>query len=133
MSINSVILEGRLTADPELRKAGEVSVTNFSLAVNRPKNKDGESVADFFNIQAWRGSAELICKHLKKGDRVAIEGSLRTNKFTDKEGQNRVSTYVHVDNVHFLSVKKKDAVNEAPAENVPDFTDINADDDDLPF
>ena len=133
MNINTIILEGRLTADPELRKAGEVSVTNFSLAVNRPKNKDGESIADFFNIQAWRGAAEHICKYLSKGDRIAIEGSLRTNKFTDKEGQNRVSTYVLVNNVHFLGVKKKDAVNEAPAENAPDFTDINADDDDLPF
>lgn len=132
-NLNSIIIDGRITADPELRKAGEVSVTNFSLAVGRPKSKDKESVADFINFQAWRGTAELICKYLKKGDRIAVIGSLRTNKFTDKEGINRTSVFVQVDKVNFLDVKKNVDAGAEEAGKEPDFEEVNADDDDLPF
>ena len=145
--MNVVVLVGRLTDNPELRKTGnDVSVTRFSIAVDRQFARAGEErQTDFINIVAWRQTADFITKYFTKGQRIGIEGSLRMNRYTDKEGNNRTTYEVVVNNAHFVE-NKRDSGNAgayAPAteqaapqsfsnSNSGDFTEI-AGDDDLPF
>ena len=89
--INNVVLMGRIGADPELRTttAGN-SITAFSIAVDRDYVKPGEErQADFIDIVAWRNTAEFICKYFQKGQMIAIQGSIQTRTYTDKQGNNR--------------------------------------------
>ena len=142
--MNVVVLVGRLTDNPELRKTNsDISVTRFSIAVDRQFKTGEERQADFINIVAWRQSAEFICRYFTKGQRIGIEGSLRMNRFTDKEGNNRTTYEVVVNNAHFVESKRDsgNAGGYAPAQAAPqsfsnsdsgDFTEI-ASDDDLPF
>ncbi len=106
--MNKVILMGRLTADPETRfTTGNIAVARFSLAVNRQgKPVEGQPTADFFNIVAWRTTADFVSKWFKKGQQVLVEGYLRNNNWTDKEGQKRYSVEVHVDQVYFADSKR---------------------------
>ena len=105
--MNVVVLVGRLTDNPELRQANNYSVTRFSIAVDRQFTKAGEErQADFINIVAWNKSAEFICRYFTKGQRIGIEGSLRMNRFTDKEGNNRTTYEVVVNNAHFVESKR---------------------------
>ena len=81
--MNVVVLIGRLTDHPELRKTNsDISVTRFSIAVDRPFKSGEDKQADFINIVAWRNTAEFVTRYFTKGQRIAIEGSLRMNKFT---------------------------------------------------
>jgi single-strand DNA-binding protein len=139
--MNVVVLVGRLTDNPELRKTNsDISVTRFSIAVDRQFKSGEERQADFINIVAWRQSAEFICRYFTKGQRIGIEGSLRMNRFTDKDGNNRTSYEVVAEAVHFVESKRDNANGEnAPSatqnasqnENTADFTEV--DDGDLPF
>lgn len=87
---NLVVLTGRLTADPELKTTQSgISVTSFSVAVNRPYRTVEEQQTDFINVVAWRKTAEFIAKYFKKGNMIGIEGSIQTRKYTDKNGNNR--------------------------------------------
>ena len=84
---NLVVLTGRLTADPELKTTNTgISVTSFSIAVNRRYRAGEETQTDFINIVAWRQTAEFITKYFKKGNMIGIEGSIQTRKYTDKNG-----------------------------------------------
>ena len=145
---NLVVLTGRLTADPELKTTPNgVSVTSFSIAVERRYKQGEERQADFINIVAWRSSAEFICKYFKKGSMIGIEGSIQTRKYQDKDGNNRTAFEVVANNVQFVEFKKADnnSDNNAPIdpENDPlnqlqdrlnEFEDLgNVDDEDLPF
>ena len=139
--MNVVVLVGRLTDNPELRQANNYSVTRFSIAVDRQFTKAGEErQADFINIVAWNKSAEFICRYFTKGQRIGIEGSLRMNRFTDKEGNNRTTYEVVVNNAHFVESKREGASNMGAEPVAPaysngsnsDFTEI-AGDDDIPF
>ena len=145
--MNVVVLVGRLTDNPELRRTSTgVDVTRFSIAVDRQFTKAGEErQADFINIVAWRQSAEFITKYFTKGQRIGIEGSLRMNRFTDKDGKNRTTYEVVVNNVHFVESKRDGGnANFVPAtqqQTAPasfsnsdsgDFTEL-ATDNDLPF
>ena len=86
--LNSVVLIGRLTADPELKHTQNGNaVTGFSIAVDRPYQKAGEErQADFIDIVAWRGTAEFICKYFKKGRKIAVQGAIQNRSYTDKDG-----------------------------------------------
>ena len=144
--MNVVVLVGRLTDNPELRKTNnDISVTRFSIAVDRQFKSGEERQADFINIVAWRQSAEFICRYFTKGQRIGIEGSLRMNRYTDKEGNNRTTYEVVVNNAHFVESKRDsgNAGGYAPAapasapqslsnSDSGDFSEI-ASDDDLPF
>ena len=106
---NLVVLTGRLTADPELKKTpSDVSVTNFSIAVQRAYKSGEEAVTDFINIVAWRSTAEFICRYFKKGKMIGIEGSIQTRKWVDNDGNNRTAFEVVANNVQFVESKRED-------------------------
>ena len=102
--LNKIILIGRLTKDPELRYTPNgTAVCNFTLAVERNfKNQDGERDVDFVGIVAWRKQAENCANYLSKGRLVAVEGSLRQNRWEDEDGNNRSKLEVNANEVQFL-------------------------------
>lgn len=106
--LNSVVLIGRLTRDPEARYlTSGVAVTNFSLAVDRSfKNRDGEKETDFFDCVAWRKLAETVAQHIRKGRLVAVQGRLQQDRWKNNEGQNRSKVQVVADEVRFLDWPK---------------------------
>ncbi len=146
--MNVVCLLGRLTATPELKTTQSgVSVTSFSVAVDRTyQPKGSERQTDFINCVAWRNTAEFLCRYFQKGQRIALQGSLQSRSYTDKNGNNRTVFEVVVDNAFFAESKG----NAAPrtdaqpmpsyAESAPAFSTAGANDfeeivgdDDLPF
>ncbi len=130
--MNVAILMGRLTADPELKYTiSNIPVCSFSLAVDRRVKSGEERQADFINIVAWRQTAEFVSKYFKKGQLIAVEGSIQTRRYQDKNGNNRTAFEVVVNQVHFA--ERRESVG-APANNsnTGDFAEI-AGDDDLPF
>lgn len=138
---NLVVLTGRLTADPELKTtANGISVTTFSIAVDRRYRSGEERQTDFINIVAWRQSAEFITKYFKKGSMIGIEGSIQTRRYQDKNGNNRTAFEVVANNVQFVE-SKKDSASSAASDtasfsnaDVNDFSDLgDVSDDDLPF
>ena len=131
MSINTAVIMGRLTADPELKTTSSgLSVLSFSVAVERNYQKEGEEKAvDFINIVAWRKTAEFVSKYFHKGSMIAVEGSIQTRKYEDKDGNKRTAFEILANTVSFCG---KEA-NSTPAESTP-FTDTDtADDEGLPF
>lgn len=119
--MNKVVLVGRLTADPELRQTQSgIASCRFTVAVNRRyKNEStGEYDADFISCQAWRQTAEFISKYFSKGKMIALEGSLRTGKYTDKNHSDvtHYTTDVFVDNVEFVG-SKNDSSGQAKTQN----------------
>ena len=138
--MNKVYEIGRLAADPELKQTGNgIAVTSFTIAVDRPYNKDKEKNTDWIDCVAWRNTAEFICKYFSKGDPIVIEGSLQTRMWTDQSGKKHKAVEVNVENVEFAPINKgaeKAAGNAAPlpvypAANADNFTVV--DDEDLPF
>ena len=105
--MNKVILIGNLTRDPELTETPSgVAVCRFSIAVSRDyANADGTRETDFFNITVWRGRAENCGKYLKKGNKVAVFGSLQNRSYEDKDGIKRNVTDVVANEVEFLTPK----------------------------
>lgn len=124
--INRVILMGRLVADPELKTTNSgISVTSFRIAVDRNYVKAGEQrQADFFDIVAWRSSAEFVCKHFSKGSLIAVDGQLQSRNYQTKDGQNRTAIEVQADNISFTG-ERKDKANEpvvsSPQANQPQY------------
>lgn len=138
---NKVILIGRLTADLELKQTQNgISVASFSIACNRPYNKDKEREADFINCVAWRGTAEFISKYFRKGNAIGVDGSIQTRKYTDKNGNNRTATEVLINNAFFVESKTSQggsqnttqAFAEPVSETIDGFAELG-NDDDLPF
>lgn len=100
--MNKVILLGRMVRDAELKMtASGASVCAFSVACDRPYTQDGERKADFINCVAWRQQAEFIAKHFRKGDRIALDGSIQTRSWNDQNGNKRYATEVIVDHAEF--------------------------------
>ncbi len=149
--LNVVVLTGRLTADPELRHTpNDVAVTSFSIAVNRRFARPGEErQTDFIDIVAWRNTAEFICKYFQKGQLIAIEGSIQTRTYQDKNGNNRKAFEIIARDAQFAESKRENisesGFGDAPAQsndisglnsyssgNNEDFQTIESDDD-LPF
>ena len=151
-NFNKVILGGRMTADPELKTTPSgIAVTTFTVAVNRRfggKN-EGEAQADFFNVTAWRATAEFICKYFKKASSICVMGSLQTRSWVDKDGQKRYATEIVADEAYFVDAKAEmpaaPAHQTAPAQSyIPDaYTQpipqsapnmqVLSNDDELPF
>ena len=126
--LNSVCLMGRLVADPELRHTQtQIPVTSFRIAVDRTFQPKGqEKVTDWIDIVAWRNTAEFVSKYFRKGSMIAIQGSIQTRSYTDKEGNKRTAVEVLADNV-FFGESKRDGGN-APSVNrydsqVPQFNE----------
>lgn len=151
--LNRAILMGRLVADPELRQTPNgVSVTSFRIAVDRNFNsKSGERQADFLDIVAWRQTAEFITRYFTKGRMIALEGSIQTRGYEDKNGNKRTAVEIVADNVYFADSKPAGGApaqpfappmpTQAPPEpsvsyasgDMGDFSEISSDSDDLPF
>ena len=137
---NTVILSGRLTANPELKATPNgVSVCSFTIAVDKRYKQGEEKQADFINIVAWRNVAEIVSKYFSKGSMIGIEGSIQTRKYTDKDGNNRTAFEILANNVQFMESKRDGAASQASATPTTfsnagfnDFEEISADDD-LPF
>lgn len=129
--LNRVILIGRLTKDPELRYTANstIAVCEFTLAVDRPVAKGEERQADFIPIVCWRQLAETCANYLRKGRLAAVEGRIQVRNY-EKDGRRIYVTEVIADNVRFLESNK---TPEAPASSILGGTDIDIDDDDLPF
>lgn len=110
MSVNRVVLIGRLTRDPELRTTNSgKNVVDFSIAVQkRMKPQDGSPDADFFRVKAWGQTADYVNSYLQKGRLVAVDGRLETRKWTDQNGTNRESVEVVADNVNGLDRPRDD-------------------------
>ena len=115
--LNKIILMGRLTRDPELRRTESgTAVCSFSIAVDRDfKSKNGEKETDFIDIVAWRATAEFVSKYFTKGRMAVVEGRLQIRDWTDKEGGKRRSAEVIADNVYFGDSKPKDSGSDVPA------------------
>lgn len=105
--LNSVCLMGRLTADPELKSTQlGVSVCNFRIAVDRTYTPKGqEKQTDFINIITWRSTAEFVSRYFRKGQLVAVQGSIQTGQYTDRDGNKRTTFDVVADNVFFAEKK----------------------------
>ena len=147
--LNKIILMGRLTRDPELRRTGTgTAVTSFSLAVDRDfKSQSGEKETDFIDIVAWRSTAEFVSKYFTKGRMAVVEGRLQIRDWTDKDGGKRRSAEVVADNVYFGDSKRdggdSSGYSAAPAyKNAApsnfnaggsEFAEIGEDDGELPF
>ena len=109
MSLNHIVLMGRLTRNPELRRTGSgVAVASFSLAVDRDfgGRDGGEKETDLIDIVAWRGTAEFVSKYFSKGRMAVVSGRLQIRNWTDKEGGKRRSAEVVADNVYFGEAKR---------------------------
>ena len=106
--MNKVIMTGRTTKDIELKATPSgTSVAEFSLAVKRTfKNANGEYESDFFNCVAYKNTAELLSRCVKKGDLIAIDGKLQTRNYTNKECRKIYVTEIIVENIEFLQNKK---------------------------
>lgn len=141
-SLNKVILIGNLTKDPELKTTQSgISTTSFTIAVQRRFAKEGQPTADFINIQAWRNTAEFVCKYFNKGKPILVCGAIQVRDYTDKDGNKRYVTEVVADEVGF--VESKNSENAAPSDTAPAFTapaftapaqfEEVTDEDDLPF
>jgi len=105
--MNTVILIGRLTRDPELRYTNSGhAVANFTLAVDRPFSKEKET--DFIPIIVWQKQAEICAEYLLKGSQVAVEGRLQVRGYEDKQGNKRSATEVVASSVQFLDTRKRE-------------------------
>ena len=121
--MNKVILMGRLTRDPELTQTQSgVSVCKFTLAVNRPKTSDGEQQTDFFNCTAFRGVGENIARYSKKGEKLAVVGSVQLRNYEDNQGVKRTAIEVVVSESEFLTPKTS---QETPQNQTKPFPSVN--------
>lgn len=144
--LNHIVIMGRLTRDPELRRTGSgVAVASFTLAVDRDfTGKDNEKETDFIDCVAWRSTGEFVSKHFTKGRMACVSGRLQMRNWTDKDGNKRRSAEIIADSVYFADSKNaaengnRDATaaqdNAAPAfPAAGDFAPIDYDDGELPF
>lgn len=158
--LNRAIIMGRLTANPELRQTqGGVSVLSFTVAVdNRFTNQNGTRTANFIHCVAWRHTAEFVSKYFVKGQMIAVDGSLQSRSYVDKNGNNKSVLELVVENVSFCGSKAENgairaknivsgqavsqgAANESgedgfsvgDVENIEGFEEIATETEDLPF
>lgn len=129
--MNNICITGRLTTAPEIKKTTSgVSVCSVSIAVDRDYKVNGEKATDFIICVFWRGTAEFVGKYFKKGDMIAVVGSLESRKYKDKDGNNRTVWEVKADKVNFCGGKK-----EVSQDNTQTFEDVSDElsSEDLPF
>lgn len=155
--LNHIVLMGRLTRDPELRRTGSgIAVASFTLAVDRDfgSRDSGEKETDFIDIVAWRNTAEFVSKYFTKGRMAVVSGRLQIRNWNDKDGNKRRSAEVVADNVYFGDSKRdsdssgsyggysapssgfqapQQSTYSAPAAPASDFAMLEDDDAQLPF
>ena len=149
--LNHIVIMGRLTRDPELRRTGSgIAVASFSVAVDRDfgGRDGGEKETDFIDCVAWRQTGEFVSKYFTKGRMIVVSGRLQLRSWTDKDGNKRRTAEVVADNVYFGDSKRDgdsgSAYGSAPAAsgfggysapsgNASDFTMLDDDDSQLPF
>lgn len=137
--LNNVNLCGRLVEFPELKKTPSgISVTSFSIAVDRDYTSGEEKQTDFIKIVAWRSTAEFICRYFGKGKMIIINGTLRVRKYTTQNGENRYVTEVIANHVYFAGDKAEtrtepNTADVAADNTTPSYEEIATDMDDLPF
>lgn len=138
--MNIIALVGRLTADPELKHTQSgIAVSRFMIAVDRAFTRQGEEKkADFINVVAWRNSAEFLCKYFSKGQRIGVQGSVRTGSYMDTNGIKRYTFEVYADRLEFVERKEQSSLsagtNDDMGENQADFEDMPIPhEEDLPF
>ena len=144
-NFNRVMLGGRLTQDPENRQTETgVSMTRFSIAVNRRYGKDSsQQQVDFFNVVAWRATADFVSKFFKKGSSIFVVGSIQNRSWTDNEGNKRYATDIVAEEVSFVDSRSENSAGSqysdsyepsfsTPMAEAPKFEEIKGDDD-LPF
>ena len=135
MSLNSVNILGRLTADPEKRTTTNgTDVVSFTIAVDKPYNKEHEHPeADFIDCVAWKERAGFLCTYFKKGSRVLLEGRLASRSFEDKNGIKRKVTEVIVNSIHFVDKKADLPISPAsPPPSVKDNKNVSYDESTVP-
>ena len=121
--LNLIVLQGRLTKAPELRKTqNDIAVCTFTLAVDRDRER---GKADFFRCTAWRGTAEFMSKYFAKGQMAVVTGSIHSRDYTDKEGQKQTVWEVQVDLVNFAGDKKTADVSATEFEDIDDGDDLS--------
>ena len=122
--INQVVLIGRMTRDPELRRTGQGdAVTSFTLAVNRNyTSRDGQQQTDFINCVVWRKPAENVERYCSKGSLVGVEGRIQTRSYDNAQGQRVYVVEVICDSVQFLNTRQKnlETLNEDAVRNAAD-------------
>ena len=145
--LNHIVIMGRLTRDPELRRTGSgIPVASFTVAVDRDfSGKDsGEKETDFIDCVAWRNTAEFVSKYFTKGRMAVVSGRLQIRSWTDKDGNKRRTAEVVADQVYFGDSKKDDSGSsyspaaaytapEYPEAQAQDFGVLDGDDNALPF
>ena len=127
--MNVAVVMGRLVADPELRHTpSDVAVTSFTLAVDRSYVKSGtERQADFIDVVAWRSTADFVCKYFRKGQMMAVHGSIQTRTCTDKDGNKRKATEIVANDVNFADSKRSDSgANYPPPRLTAIITEVTA-------
>ena len=134
--LNKIVVMGRLTRDPELRRTGSgTAVTSFTIACDRDfKSQTGEKETDFIDITVWRNTAEFVSKYFAKGRMAIVEGRLQMRDWTDKDGNKRRNAEIVADNVYFGD-SKNEGNGATPARmpaQAPMFEEIH-DDTPLPF
>lgn len=134
-NINKVIIGGRLTSEPEQKTTQSgIAVTQFSVAVNRKVKQGEEQKVDFFNVTAWRQTAEFVARYFRKGSSICIVGTLQNSSWTDQNGQKHYRTDIVADEVMFVDSRgeSEPAQPSYGQQVVPKFEEINTDAD-LPF
>ncbi|WP_213406041.1 single-stranded DNA-binding protein [Staphylococcus pasteuri] len=135
---NIVVITGRITKDLVLKQAGQTQVTNFSMAVDNPFKKDDTS---FFDVVAFGKTAELLNNYCGKGSKIGVEGTLKQDRFTDKEGNNRSVVRINANRIEFMDSKGSNQSNNQPQQqrgqaqstNAPFDNGADISDDSLPF
>ncbi len=143
MAFNRVILVGNLVADPELKTTPNgISVTRFRIAVNRRFTRAGEQPqTDFFDITAWRQTAEFVSRFFTKGRPILISGTLQNRNWTDNNNVKHYSVEIVADEVTFVDRKTEGMPGQPPMPSAPTYSTPSADsgfedlsaDDELPF
>lgn len=148
--LNKIILQGRLTANPELRHTqGGVATSTFRLACERDfADRNGSRQADFISVVAWRQAAEFVCRYFTKGSMILVEGRIQTRDYTDSSGSRRYVTEVIAECVHFAASRREGGSRESSSQQAEtaqqppapqysyqqtELTELDTDDGELPF
>ena len=113
--MNRVVLVGRLVKDPEVKKTpNDISVCQFTIAVDRAYQQNGQKQSDFINCVVWRGQADNLAKYMRKGNQIGVDGRLQSRSYEDNGGVKRYVTEVICDSIQFLQSKSSDAQPYVP-------------------
>lgn len=129
MALNYTIIHGRICNDLELKTTQSgISVTSFTVAVDRQYKSSEDKITDFFSVTAWRGLAEMICRNFTKGKEILLSGEMQSRKYTDKDGNNRIAWELVANTVDFCGSKSDTA--QKPSEPKLEEIDLG---EELPF